>query len=101
MCWARSGQLCVGFAGAKSLVFTCIHWSYRRQSIDDHLPFLSFCADGSQPQIVIDFRVKPRVKDLIREIFELLVTADDTNHVQVEALIFKKAISLSRDRLHI
>ncbi len=36
---------------------------------------------------------KPRAKDFIREILELLVTA------KVEALIFKKAISLSRSRL--
>ena len=45
--------------------------------------------------------VKPRVKDFIRETLELLVTASDANHAEVEALIFKKAISLSRDRLRI
>ncbi len=43
--------------------------------------------------------VKPRVKDFIRETLKLLITVDDTNHVKVEALIFKKAISLSRNRL--
>jgi len=43
--------------------------------------------------------VKPRVKDFIRETLKLLITVDDTNHVKVEALIFKKVISLSRNRL--
>jgi len=58
--------------------------------------------DSSQSVVIhcaANDHVKPRVKDFIRETLELLITVDDTNHAKVEALIFKKAISLSRNRL--
>ena len=58
--------------------------------------------DSSQSVVIhcaANDHVKSRVKDFIRETLELLVTVDDTNHAKVEALIFKKVISLSRNRL--
>jgi len=58
--------------------------------------------DSSQDVVIhcaANDHVKPRVKDFIRETLKLLVTVDDMNHVKVEALIFKKVISLSRNRL--
>lgn len=60
---------------------------------------LQSCPEGVVVHLATNNHMKRRVQYFVRETLNLLVAVNGENHQKIEAIIFKKALALSKERL--